>query len=213
MGEAMNYSIDTYEYEEAPETQIASVRSKIGGAIQRLDYLENVYKQKQIGVMNRIRNLRWACVAWLVIAVAWLCLGLFINLMTRDSVYGHAFSFTTIGVCYLISVFFMIGTLRVFLSYCTHEMKVSAPVRLIYNRRVKTYTLQDIQTHGVYTLKEEGQDCKKLLAQVAENRKLLQNYLNTPKSTAEKGEELLSGMAAMLEENEKRATLLYGERI
>ena len=39
----MNYSIDTYEYEEAPETQIASVRSKIGGAIQRLDYLENVY--------------------------------------------------------------------------------------------------------------------------------------------------------------------------
>lgn len=209
----MKFSIDTEEYEETPETQIAGVRSRAEAAIQRLDYLENVYIQKQNGVRNRIRNLRWASIAWLVIAVAWLCLGLFINLMTRDSAYGLAFSFTTIGVCYLISVFFMIGTLRVFLSYCTHEMKVSAPVRLIYNRRVKTYTLQDIQTHGVYTLKEEGQDCKKLLAQVAENRKLLQNYLNTPKSTAEKGEELLSGMTAMLEENEKRATLLYGERI
>ena len=55
----MNFSIDTYEYEETPETQIAGVRSKVEGGVQRLDYLENVYKQKQIGVMNRIRNLRW----------------------------------------------------------------------------------------------------------------------------------------------------------
>lgn len=209
----MNFSIDTYEYEEAPETQIASVRSKIGGAVQRLDYLENVYKQKQIGVMNRIRNLRWACVAWLAISLAWLGLGLFIYVMTRDSVYGYAFAFSSIGVCYLASVIFFLGTVRVFLSYCTQEMKISAPMRLIYNRRAKNYTLQDMKTYGIYTLKEEGEDCKKLIAQVVENRKILQNYLNSPKSTAEKGEELLNGMTTMLEENDRRATLLYGERM
>jgi len=213
MGEAMNFSIDTYEYEETPETQIAGVRSKVEGGVQRLDYLENVYKQKQIGVMNRIRNLRWACVAWLAISLAWLGFGLFIYVMTRNSAYGYAFAFTSIGACYLASALFLVGTLRVFLSYCTHEMKVSAPVRLIYNRRAKNYTLQDMQTYGIYTLKEEGEDCKKLIAQVVENRKILQNYLNSPKSTAEKGEELLNGMTTMLEENDRRATILYGERM
>lgn len=207
----MNLQIDETEFEETEETKRAFVRSRVEGAIDRLNYLDNIYQLKEQGVQNRKKNLRMACLAWLGVTIAWAIMGLIIYNMTVGTM-GFAFSVTTIYVCFFMAVVFLIGTIRVFVSLQTHMMKWSAPVRLVYNRKYKKYTLQDLQRSGIYTLAEETRDCKLLLRQVSDNRKRLQNYLNNPESTIEEGEELLKGMEVQLEENEKRATILHGER-
>lgn len=207
----MKLQIDETEFEETEETKRAFVRSRVEGAIDRLNYLDNIYQLKEQGVQNRKKNLKTMCLTWLGVSAAWALLGLFIYSMTVGSM-GFAFSVTTIYMCYLMAVIFLLGTIRIFASLQTHMMKWSAPVRLVYNRKYKQRTLQDLQRSGIYTLAEETRDCKLLLRQVSDNRKRLQNYLNNPESTIEEGEELLKGMEVQLEENEKRATVLYGER-
>lgn len=208
----MKLQIDETEFEETEETKRAFVRSRVEGAIDRLNYLDNIYQLKEQGIQNRKKNLKTMCLTWLGVSAAWALLGLFIYSMTVGSM-GFAFSVTTIYMCYLMAVIFLLGTIRIFASLQTHMMKWSAPVRLVYNRKYKQRTLQDLQRSGIYTLAEETRDCRLLLRQVSDNRKCLQNYLNNPESTIEEGEELLKGMEVQLEENEKRATVLYGERV
>ncbi len=209
----MNLQIDTIEFEESQETKLAAMRSKVQGTMERLNYLDNVYKQKEIGVQKREKNLQVACGTWLGVTIAWFLLGEIIYALTSDSVWGYAFSIMSIWICIFVAIVFLFATIRIWASLFTHMMKLTAPVRLIYNRRYKSCTLQDLQRYGIYTLTEEKRDCKSLIGQVAENRKRLQNYLDNPDSTVEEGEKLLSGMESQLEENDRRATVLYGERV
>lgn len=56
----MRFQINAEEFEESEETKTGAMRYKVMEAVQRTNYLENVYEQKADCIRMRKRNLGWA---------------------------------------------------------------------------------------------------------------------------------------------------------
>ena len=209
----MQFQINAEEFEESEETKSGAMRYKIMEAVQRTNYLENVYEQKAECIRMRKRNLEWAIGLSFGVAVLLALMAIIIRIFTKDSGYGEIFAMWPILLLSVMTVVFVFNALRKLASLLTHQGVFAAPLRMIYNRRVKRYTYEELQTTGIYTLAEEERECQQLLKQIRNDRKELQAYLENPEATAEAGEELLAYMNSHFEEKDRKATLLYGERV
>lgn len=209
----MRFQINAEEFEESEETKTGAMRYKVMEAVQRTNYLENVYEQKADCIRMRKRNLGWAIGLSLGVAILLALIVATMWIFTRGSGYGAVFAMWPILLLSVMTVLFVFNALRKLASFLTHQGVFSAPLRMIYNRRVKRYTYEELQTTGVYTLAEEERECQQLLKQIRNDRKELQAYLGNPEATVEAGEEILAYMDSHFEEKDRKATLLYGERV
>ncbi len=209
----MQFQINAEEFEESEETKTGAMRYKVMEAVQRTNYLENIYEQKADCIRMRKRNLGWAIGLSFGVAVLLMLIATVMQILTMGSGYGAVFAMWPILLLNIMAVIFVLSALRKVASLLTHKGAFAAPLRMIYNRRVKRYTYEELQTTGIYTLAEEERECQQLLKQIRNDRKELQAYLENPESTVEAGEELLSYMDSHFEEKDRKATLLYGERV
>lgn len=208
----MQFQIDEAGFEESEETKIGSVRYKVMDAVRRMDYLENIYEQKAVCIETRRKNLGWTIGLTFGMAGGLVLLALIMQVMTAGTL-GAVFSMWAVLVLNILAVVFVLSACRKIAALLTHKGVFAAPLRLIYNRKIKRYSFEELQAIGVYTLAEEERDCRQLLRQIRDDRKALQAYLENPEAEAATGEDLLSGMENHFEENDRKATLLYGERV
>lgn len=208
----MQFQIEAEGFEESEETKRGSMRYRILEAVERTNYLENIYEQKAACIETRRKNLDWAIGLTFGMAGILVLLAVIMLVMTSGSP-GVVFSMWPVLVLNILAAVLVISACRKIASVLTHKGVFAAPLRLIYNRRIKHCSFEELQAVGVYTLAEEEQDCRQLLRQIRDDRKALLAYLETPEAAVEQGEDLLSGMEHHFEEKDRKATLLYGERV
>ena len=205
----MSFQINPEEFETTEEVRQSSIRYEVMETLQKIGYLENRYEQKMISVERRKKDLLWAIGVRVAVAVGLGLVAIFFNIFSHP-----AFGFESVAVCLVIAVIVMLGAMRVVLSYCTHMEFFSAPIWLIKNKVKQISGYATIQSgHGLYTLKQEGNDCLQLQKQLQRDKQTLKRFLEQEQTTEEEGRELLDGIVPTLEEMDTRAVLLYGERI
>lgn len=209
----MRFQINTEEFEESEETKSGAMNYRVMEAIQKTNYLENAYEQKEICIRTRIRNLGWAIGLSFGAAGLLILIAVIMWFFTMDSTLGTVFAMWPILMLSILAIVFILSALRKVASLLTHKGVFAAPLRMVYNRRAKRYTYEELQAAGIYTLVEEERECQQLSKQIRKDRKELQAYLENPETTMADGEELLVHISGHLEEKDRKATLLYGERV
>ena len=84
----MQFQINAEEFEESEETKTGAVRYKIMEAVQRTNYLENVYEQKAECIRMRKQNLGWAIGLSFGAAVLLMLIATVMQILTMGSGYG-----------------------------------------------------------------------------------------------------------------------------
>ena len=188
----MGFTITAEEFEETQETKNHAIRFEVMEAQQKLDMLEDRYRERRKAIERRKKNL-WAAF-WSRIVVI-LFLQVFSWILQKYSLWMFAMS--AVGVISIMTICLFLDTVRVLGSICVHNEYITG----IFNETV--YKIARRRRHSNsrhYTLKQEEETIVYLTGQVQENKKRLQMFLQKEEVTEEEGRTLLASMATQLEE-------------
>lgn len=203
----MKLQLDTTEYQVEEETSRSSIRYEVSEMLREAGYLENFYEQKESAIRRRKSELLWS------FGIRLLTGGILVGLMAVFNTWSHpAFGWTAVILLGIFAALCFISAARTFLSWCTHKGLFAAPLRFIrnrtYERKMKTRL-----SGGLYTLKQEEEDCIRLKRQFEKDKQSLRSYLEQPEAAEEQGRQLLEDIRPRWKEEDRQADYLYGELI
>ncbi len=183
--------------------EVAAMRSLLREASKKAEGTIDRYQQRLIGVENRKKSILWTLIIQYVFGLL-LFLGAVFVVVVTDAMIAH----TTLAFFLITSIVVLVSATRVLIGFLAHMRSLSRKTGMI---AVTNKEKQKMGIEGFYPLKQEKQDCELHIRQLRDFRAKVEEFMANPEMDTKRAQRCLEDAESFLDEDERRATRIYGE--